>query len=92
VFVDPNCVQCWRERIDVTASNVIERVQHIATVGREVDGTGAFPQCRYFAHPDFPTAVVVVKFHGGGDGNGAAVTVLRAEFLESLRSAAGEAA
>ena len=88
VYVDPNAVRRWLERIDASSHEVIPTIQRIVTTGHEVPGTGAFPECLYFAHDDYPAAVVVVNPHGGGI-NGAAVTVLRAEFLASMRAGEG---
>jgi hypothetical protein len=86
VFIDPLAVLRWQELIDasVPVPAVIGAVQRVVVEGREVEGTGKFPDCRYFAHADYPDAVVVVKLKGTNSG-GAAITVMRVKLLERKR-------
>jgi hypothetical protein len=85
VFIDPLAVLRWQELIDDRPlPAVTEALQRVVVEGREVEGTGKFPDCRYFAHTDYPEAVVVVKFKGT-NSTGGVVTVMRAKFLERMR-------
>jgi hypothetical protein len=80
-------VERWRERIaDGDELEIMTTIQQIATQGHEIEGTGRYPDCLYYAHPAYPSAFVVVPTTGGGI-HGAAITCLTAAFFEEVSAA-----
>ncbi len=98
-WVDAHCVDRWARRVS-TAPHAISAITRIVVWGQrltEPEWKAGFSGCAYYAHPAWPTAIIVVKL-----ASNAAITVLprgasaiadeRLRLLSELLSGAGASA